>query len=185
MGRRPLFSSFPPAPPGTSLHLQKIKKPSLRFYRYLYNGVGGPHMWVERNRMSDKILANIIHKDTVEIYVFYKDGIPAGYVEFNFEHLPRGELILFGLMPEFLGQGFGKFFMGAALRVAWNKPLKNLFMQTCTLDHMRALPLYRSFGFRPYARKIACLDISHQEMQNFNAEVSGSGKHEFFLDEGC
>jgi hypothetical protein len=36
---------------------------------------------------------------------------------------------------------------------AWSQPISKLLVNTCTLDHPRALPLYQRMGFKPYARE--------------------------------
>jgi hypothetical protein len=36
---------------------------------------------------------------------------------------------------------------------AWAQPISRLTINTCTLDHPRALPLYQRLGFTAYARE--------------------------------
>jgi hypothetical protein len=36
---------------------------------------------------------------------------------------------------------------------AWAQPISKLLVNTCTLDHPRALPLYQRLGFTPYSRE--------------------------------
>jgi GNAT superfamily N-acetyltransferase len=50
------------------------------------------------------------------------------------------EITQFGLMPEFIGQGLGKFFLRWAIDRAWDYAPKRLWLHTCTLDHPVALP---------------------------------------------
>ena len=46
-------------------------------------------------------------------------------------------------MPEFVGRGLGFFFLHQATQLAWSKPIERFLVNTCTLDHRRALPLYQ------------------------------------------
>ncbi len=58
----------------------------------------------------------------------------------------------FGLAPDYTGLGLGAFFLGEAIAIAWDKGPRRLHVQTCTLDHPRALPLYQRFGFQPFGQ---------------------------------
>ena len=133
--------------------LLKVKRPPVHFYRYLYETVGKPHIWVERTRMSDEALAKIVQDEKVELYVLYCEGAPAGYAELDFRKAPDAELAYFGIIQDFLGRGLGSFLLATAIDIAWSKPIARLWVHTNTLDHPRALPLYQKMGFTPYAQE--------------------------------
>lgn len=133
--------------------LLRARKPPVHFYRYLYETVGKPHQWVERRRMTDESLSAIVQDDSVEIFVLYCDGAPAGYFELDFRKKPSAELSYFGLMPDFIGRGLGAWLLGTAIETAWSKPIERLWVHTNTLDHPRALPNYQKQGFVPYAQE--------------------------------
>lgn len=130
---------------------------TLGFYRYLYDAVGRPWYWTDRKKLSDGELAEIIQDDAVEVYVLYVGGVPAGFYELNFrpmtDAVPTAELAYFGIMPEFIGMGLGPYLLGQALDMLWHREPGRVLVNTCTLDHPKALPLYQRFGFRPYDRK--------------------------------
>jgi GNAT superfamily N-acetyltransferase len=133
--------------------LLKTRKPSVHFYRYLYETVGKPYHWVDRRRMSDEALASIIQHEDVHTYVMYCDGCPAGYFELDFRSPSDSELAYFGLLPEYVGRGLGIYLLGAAIDTAWSRPITRLWVQTNTLDHPRALPLYQKLGFVAFAQE--------------------------------
>ena len=54
---------------------------------------------------------------------------------------------------EAMGQGIGRWFLGAALEAAWSHRPNAVTVQTCTLDHPAALPLYQKLGFAPVGQK--------------------------------
>jgi GNAT superfamily N-acetyltransferase len=120
------------------------------FYRYLYDAVGRPWYWTDRKELSDAELATIIQDEAVETYVLYVGGVPAGFYELDFRTMPTAELAYFGIMPEFIGMGLGPYLLGQALDMLWHKEPARVLVNTCTLDHPKALPLYQRFGFRPY-----------------------------------
>ncbi len=143
------------APPLRSYALLRAEKAPLHFYRYLYHMVGRDYAWVNRKRMADEELAEIIHHDQVEIYVLYAGGVPAGYFELDFRNTPDVDLVFLGLLPEFSGIGLSRFLLGQAIDIAWRGETRRLQVQTCTLDHPRALPLYQRMGFEPFAQEEA------------------------------
>jgi hypothetical protein len=59
----------------------------------------------------------------------------------------------FGLMPGAIGKRLGYFFLYHTCMNAWAQPIQRLTINTCTLDHPRALPLYQRLGFTPYNRE--------------------------------
>lgn len=152
-------SVLPPPLPAGKLAILRAEKPPVHFYRYLYETVGGPYYWVDRRRLGDKELVDIIHSAKVEMYVLYVDGCPAGMAELDFREPGTGLLAYFGLMPEFIGRGLGAFFLHNIIQNAWLKPISTLLVNTCTLDHPRALPLYQRLGFSPYSREDRSVEL--------------------------
>jgi GNAT superfamily N-acetyltransferase len=135
---------------GRELKVIRAKPPTVSFYRYLYNTVGGPWLWWERRAMEDRELAAIVQNDDVEVHVLYVDGCPAGYGEIDRRRPEDAELSYFGLVPDFLGQGLGLWFLGRALDVAWSAEARRVWVHTCSLDHPRALLVYQRLGFVAY-----------------------------------
>ncbi len=127
-------------PHGIQVALLRARRPTVAFYRFLYNGVGADWLWYERRAMDD----------AVEIYVLYVEGVPAGYAELDRRVNPEVELVYFGLMPEFIGRGLGDYLLSAAIDIAWRYEPSRLWVHTNTLDHPRALPLYQRHGFTVY-----------------------------------
>jgi len=125
----------------------------VHFYRYLYDTVGRDHIWYERSMMNDAALAEAIHKDGIEITVAYVGGVPAGYFELDFSALPAVDLVYFGIVPDFISMGLGKWLLMTAIETAWDREPERLTVNTCTLDSPRALPLYQKLGFVPYAQE--------------------------------
>jgi hypothetical protein len=48
--------------------------------------------------------------------------------------------------------------MNFALNTAWSRPLRRLWLHTCTLDHPDALAFYIRSGFVPFKRQIEIHD---------------------------
>jgi ribosomal protein S18 acetylase RimI-like enzyme len=148
MTQRPTVPA-PHPPSGLSIALLRAVEPSVRFYRFLYDGVGEPWIWWERRQMSDAALAAVVTDPAVEVYVLYVEGTPAGYAEVDRRDPKAVDLAYFGLLPEFTGKGLGPYLLSAALDIAWSSDPERVTVNTCTLDHPKALPLYQRFGFQP------------------------------------
>ena len=151
MTAEPLHHVAPPS--NLKLMLMRAENITLDFYRFLYDAVGRNFNWNDRRNFTDAELAELIHAEGVEVWVLYVGGQPAGY----FELVPRDdnvmELEYFGLIPDFQGQGLGKWLLAEAIRAAWAKQPDKLIVQTSTLDGPAALPLYQKMGFTPYAQE--------------------------------
>ncbi|WP_341705421.1 GNAT family N-acetyltransferase [Ferrovibrio sp.] len=163
MTRAPAADAPNPPPLVPKLSLLKLDRPTVGFYRYLYETVGKAWHWVDRNRLSDLALGQIITDPKVEIWVPYIGGVPAGYIELDRrdeEMAPARpvNIAYFGLVPDFFGRGIGPWLLRAGIRQAFSYGTQRLTVNTCNLDHPAALPLYQKCGFRPYETREAPFD---------------------------
>lgn len=133
-------------PPG-KVAIMRVEAPPAVFYRFLYRLVGDPHFWVSRRRLGDDELEKIISDRNVHVLALYVGGVPAGMAELDFREPAAAELKFFGLAPGYQGKGLGRYFLAHAIDYAWSLGPKRLKLETCTLDHPAALPLYQKFGF--------------------------------------
>ncbi|HTK80444.1 MAG TPA: GNAT family N-acetyltransferase [Rhizomicrobium sp.] len=151
-------SLIAPLPKG-KVAILRAEHPPMHFYRYLYDTIGREYYWVDRKKVDDAALAAILQDPKVELYVMHVDGCPAGMAELDFRSEDTGNLAYFGLMPEYLGRGLGFFFLRQSIEIAWAKPISKFLVNTCTLDHPRALPLYQRAGFVPYSREDRYIEL--------------------------
>lgn len=133
------------------LTLQRWTDVDLDSYRDLFRRVGEDWMWVSRLLMSDAELEAALGRPGVELYVALSDGKPSGILELEFSNARECELVFFGLVPEVIGKGAGRWLMQQALTKAWDRPIDRLWLHTCHFDHPSALTFYRRSGFTPYA----------------------------------
>jgi len=135
------------------LSWRRVDNMPLDDYRRLYDEVGREWHWVNRRHLTDRHLAGLIHHPATRIFVLYRGLKAIGFVELNLRFFPEIEIVFVGLVRIELGLGLGKKLVHAALHEILKNNPKRVIIQTCTLDHPRALPLYQRFGFRPYDRK--------------------------------
>ena len=148
----------PPAPRGRHAIL-RCEQPPTHFYRYLYDHIGEKYFWVDRRKLTPEKLAQIIHGPGNLLYVFYSEGNPSGMAEIELRANGSANISYFGLMPEAIGKRLGYFFLYHTCMNAWALDITRLTINTCTLDHPRALPLYQRLGFTAYAREERFIEL--------------------------
>ena len=142
----------PPLLPNTIFKL--LPKPiPVNEYRKYYYGVGQKWFWLDRMVMPDEILLEKINELHTDIFVFHVNDEPAGYAEFVNEK-SFVEIQYFGLMPEFIGKGLGKYFLQWVIAKAWSYNPEWIQLNTCTLDHPNALSVYKNAGFKEVRTEI-------------------------------
>ena len=146
-------------PPRHNLGVVLARKPTIAYYRFLYDSVGGRHNWTSRKKLTDTELAILIHDPRMENHVLMVDGVPAGFAELDRRKDDEIELVQFGLIPEFIGQGLGRFFLNWTVQKAWSYQPKRFWLHTCTQDHKAALPNYLKAGFVLYKEEVKQKDI--------------------------
>ncbi|MBX3598931.1 MAG: GNAT family N-acetyltransferase [Rhizobiaceae bacterium] len=140
---------YPTLPLGQNVALLSAHSMPNHFYRYLVDRVGRPWHWVNMLTLSDVELGARLAEPGRIISTLYLDGAPAGFFEIAPVGDGRNELVYFGLMPHAVGRRLGRWFLGSAIFTAWSTHPTSVIVQTCTLDHPAALPLYQKMGFAP------------------------------------
>src|SRR3954452_13717050 len=97
--------------PREGLAVVHAERLSVAYYRFLYDAVGRDYDWTSRRKLSDAELAAILNDPRDEVHVLMADGVPAGFAELDRRGEGEIELVQFGLMPNFIGQGLGRYFL--------------------------------------------------------------------------
>ncbi len=143
---------LPPLPLGQNVALLRAENMPRHFYRYLMDRVGRKWHWVNALRLSDEALDARLADPERSITTLFLDGAPAGFFEI-WRNADSAEIHFFGLMPHATGRGLGRWFLGAAIQAAWATKPTLVSVETCTLDHPAALPLYQRLGFTPVGQR--------------------------------
>lgn len=144
--------------PLEKLALMRVENCTAAFYRFLYAAVGEKWLWFERRLLDDDALLTEIGKPTIEIFVLYVGGVPAGFFELDTAEPRETKLCYFGLVTEFIGRRLGPYLLQAAIDEAWTRPIERFWLHTSTFDHPRALSVYQRAGFTVYARRRILFD---------------------------
>ncbi|WP_029030494.1 GNAT family N-acetyltransferase [Salinarimonas rosea] len=127
-------------------------------YRALYRRIGARWLWMGRLALSDAALARTLAGPRLVSRTLVRAGEAIGLMEVAFGEDGEAELAYFGLVPEAIGGGSGRWLMDAALAQAFARPIARLTVHTCTFDHPDAVAFYVRSGFRPYKRAIEIHD---------------------------
>ena len=141
------------AAPRDGLQVIASQRPTVAYYRFLYNSVGRDYRWLSRRKLSDDALASIIQDPLNELHVLHVDGTPAGFAELDRRQSNEIELTQFGLIADFIGQGLGKWFLQWTIDRVWSYGPSRFWLHTCSLDHAAALPNYTRAGFSEYKQE--------------------------------
>jgi GNAT superfamily N-acetyltransferase len=145
--------------PRDGLKVRHVQSPTVPYYRSLYDAVGKDYYWLSRRRMSDAALAAIIGDPRDELHVLHVDDTQAGFAELDRRQPQEIELVQFGLMPDFIGRGLGKWFLQWTIDKAWSYEPKRFWLHTCNLDHPAALPNYMKAGFVQFKQEAICREL--------------------------
>ena len=126
---------------------------SVAAYRALYDDVGRQWHWVNRRVLTDRQLSAIIHHPATEIFTLKARDRAIGFVELNFKLFPQVEIVFVGLVEDVIGRGLGSTMLQRVISYIYSRAPSRIIIQTCTLDHPAALPLYQRYGFTPIGRK--------------------------------
>ena len=136
------------------LHHKMIQ---LNEYKDLYKEVGVKYKWLGRIHMDNKKLEEIILDSQVEIHLMKNNNQSIGFFEIDYrkDYIRNGELrsVHFGLIENFIGKGLGVKLMDAVISRAHELGIKKIVLQTNSLDHSRALPFYKQYGFKVFSKE--------------------------------
>ena len=152
MDARPAYPR-PPAPAGRPAALLMAQDPPPWFFLALYDAVGRDYAWEDMHAQDeDDLAAWLSHRHTF-LYTLMRDGWPHGFFLLDAREQGVCDLGYFGLVPEAVGTGLGRFLLESAVHTGWDLPgIRRMTVNTCTLDHPRALGLYQRAGFLPVRR---------------------------------
>jgi hypothetical protein len=71
----------PPSREG--LTIVQARKPTVAYFRFLYDTVGRDYDWSSRRKLSAAELAALLNDPWLEVHVLMAEGIPAGFAELD------------------------------------------------------------------------------------------------------
>ena len=134
---------------GRPPRIEPLEDCSVALFRSLYQQVGEAYRWTDRLRWSDDTIREHLATPGVSLWLMSWEDVAAGYFELREHADGSAEIAYFGLLPDFIGRGWGKYLLSRAVQIAWELGPNRVWLHTCTLDHPAALPNYLKRGFQP------------------------------------
>lgn len=145
----------PPRPVNIPTALLRADDPPADYFLYLYREVGAGYEWTDWLDRPREDLERFIGTEGVSLHTLMVEGWPGGFFVLDASALGICDLAYFGLVPQAIGRGLGRWFLATAIEMAWEQPgVERLTVNTNTLDHPRALPLYQRMGFSPVRQEV-------------------------------
>ncbi|WP_068315340.1 GNAT family N-acetyltransferase [Polycladidibacter hongkongensis] len=137
------------------MHLERQEQVTTEGFLAMFRAVGTPWLWFGRLQMSEQELSDTLQEDGREVYFAKLHGTDVGLLELKFSDDGDVEVVYFGLIPEAIGGGRGRWMMEQAIAIAFSRDgTKRLWLHTCTGDSPVALKFYMACGFKPVSRSI-------------------------------
>ena len=171
MESRPAYDR-PSLPPGAPTVLIAAESPPVWYFLDLYRAVGSEYDWTDRFHQDREELRAFVQDPEVRLYTLMLAGWPAGFFMLDWREEGLCDLSYFGLVPEAIGQGLGSYLVRTAIHAGWDRPgVERMTVETCTLDHPRALGLYQRAGFQPVSQehRLRRVRPAHAEEQSTGA----------------
>ena len=149
-----------------TLEVRELKEPNWKFNREMYFKVGENWKWIDKRPWTDEQWKEYAANPNLRTFAGYFSREVAGYFELlrNSGSDDRSELTgqnednieiaYFGLLPEFIGRGFGGGLLTSAIETAWawTPTPSRVWVHTCNRDHPSALANYQARGFKIYKK---------------------------------
>lgn len=136
--------------PPTEITLDSVDARALPLIRSTHDRIGTPHHWTGLDWSTQQWL-DALSGASLRSWIARVGEEVAGLLQLEVHPGPEVEISTFGLVPEFVGRGFGGHFLTLAIQLAWNiDGTTRVWLHTSSLDHPRALGNYRDRGFRPF-----------------------------------
>jgi GNAT superfamily N-acetyltransferase len=142
------LAALRPSPlPAAAVALHLHRPISAAQYRALYTLVGERWLWRDRLVWTEKELDAYLALPNVYVWTLDVEARTAGYFELQRHESGAVEIMYFGLVPSFIGQGLGGWLLTRAVEEAFAIGAARVTLNTCTLDAPQALPNYLARGF--------------------------------------
>jgi GNAT superfamily N-acetyltransferase len=120
--------------------------------RSTYNRIWKPLPWSGRSGWSEIDWVADIENPDIHMWIAWAGGEVLGMIELESGPGDDAGIVVIGVVPERIGQGFGGDLLTRATEMAWEltgegESQPSVWIETSSTDHPHALPNYRRRGF--------------------------------------
>lgn len=147
---------LPGHPPPEPMELERVGPELVELVLETIERVGVPHHWTTPRGRSPRHWRRRLSRPDVLVWLAHVRGEVAGVIELEVHRGGDVEITVFGLVPDFVGKGFGGPLLTEAVRLAWGARVSGrpattrVWLHTSSLDHPHALGNYQRRGFRVF-----------------------------------
>ncbi|QDT36340.1 GNAT family N-acetyltransferase [Stratiformator vulcanicus] len=116
--------------------------------RFLFTLIGADYGWSHREHWRRKQWESFAASDEITALVGTVGHTPIAYAELEAQTDDSLRILTLGLVPEFIGRGYGGTFLTDVVEYAFSTNPQRLWLTTCDRDHPHALSNYQARGFR-------------------------------------
>jgi ribosomal protein S18 acetylase RimI-like enzyme len=168
----------PGRPASAPVELVKLDQADASLLRRTYVRIAAPLHWQSRRTWSDAHWRQLLTRPQVHAWIARVGGEVAGMVELEAQPGGDVELAVFGLVPEFIGRGFGAHLLTVGTRLGWTvEPpdgarVRRVWLHTSSRDHPHAKPNYERRGYRQFRTERRQRELPSEHGLEADADLS-------------
>ena len=137
--------------PSGDYSLNLLNPVNFQLNKFFYKNIGKKHQWTDRLTWKDSRWIGYANDEKVDTYILKQNDDMVGYFELIYHRNANEiEIAYLGLLEEYINKKLGSFLLDSALKKAFLKKPKRIWVHTCTLDHKNALKNYLARGMRVF-----------------------------------
>ncbi|MBV8930937.1 MAG: GNAT family N-acetyltransferase [Kutzneria sp.] len=146
---------IPAAPVPEEIVLREVSDAELDVIKDVHDRLARPFYWRSLAWGREQWLA-CLNKEGIRTWLADVGGEPMGLVQLHIHPGGDVEFDFFGVVPEFVGKGYGGHLLTIATRLAWSicpddvDTVRRVWLKTSCYDHPSAKKNYESRGYRHF-----------------------------------
>ena len=139
--------------PSNKTILELVDNKNYELNEFFYKQIGKKHQWVDRLAWNEKDWIKYTSNENLKTYILKEDEELVGYFELIFDK-NECEIGYFGILEEYIGKSFGSYMLSEAIKIAFQKKVKRIWVHTCSLDHQNAILNYKARGMKIFKTEV-------------------------------
>ena len=133
--------------PSDKIFLELLDNKNFELNKFFYKQIGKKHHWIDRLVWQDKDWIKYVSNENLKTYILKEDEELVGFFELIFNK-NECEIAYFGILEEYIGKSLGGYLLSEAIKIAFKKKVKRIWVHTCSLDHQNAFLNYQARGMK-------------------------------------
>ena len=133
--------------PSDKIFLKLLDNKNFELNKFFYKQIGKKHHWIDRLVWQDKDWIKHVSNENLKTYILKEDEELVGFFELIFNK-NECEIAYFGILEEYIGKSLGGYLLSEAIKIAFKKKVKRIWVHTCSLDHQNAFLNYHARGMK-------------------------------------